>query len=249
MLYLRPKKRRTGNQHQRQRHALGVGPLQPVFGEVADAVADGRGIAHQVAPQARQQRAGQALDQVLGEERVAQHRDLLDQLTRAHPGELGRFYGPVERGGERRQPGPLGGNRRRLGGRILGGLRPELLDLRFDGGELRAQRFCGLGGVRQDALDVDAQPSQLLFELGQVLYGLLGGLDGGCESRDAIGNVGRQRHLRWRRLGGSGYSRLRRGGRRGLRRRGRDRCYRQQERDEKIRRRTPKIPLLHSLTA
>ena len=95
-----------GDQRQQgQRHALGVGPLQPVLGEVADAVADGRGVAHQVAPQARQQRARQALHQVLGEERVAQHRDLLDQLAGAHPGQLGRLDGPVERGGERQSGG------------------------------------------------------------------------------------------------------------------------------------------------
>jgi hypothetical protein len=114
------------------------------------------------------------------------------------------FYGSIERGGQRRQPCPLGGNRGRLGGRILCGLRPELLDLRFDGGQLRAQRLSGLGRVGQDALDVHAQPAQLLLELGQVLNGLLGGLDGGREPRNAIGNVGRQRHLRRRSFWGAG---------------------------------------------
>jgi hypothetical protein len=241
---------KDGDQRQqRQRRALGIGPLQPVLGEVADAVADGRGIAHQVAPQARQQRARQALDQVLGEERMAQHGDLLDQLARAYPGQLGRLYGSIERGGQRRQPCPLGGNRRRLGGRILCGLRPELLDLRFDGGQLRAQRLSGLGRVGQDALDIHAQPAQLLLELGQVLNGLLGGLDGGREPRNAIGNVGRQRHLRRRSFWGSGCCGLRWSGLWRLRRHRRDRYQRDEERGEETEKRTPKIPLLHSLTA
>ena len=100
-----PEKEKDGDQRQQhQRHALGVGPLQPILGEVADAVADGRGIAHQVAPQTREQRTRQALDQVLGEERMAQHGDLLDQLAGAHPGQLGGFNGSIERCGQRRQP-------------------------------------------------------------------------------------------------------------------------------------------------
>ena len=88
------------------------------------------------------------------------------------------------------EAGALGRDRRRLRGRILGGRGPELLDLRSDGGELRAQRLGGVGGVGQDALHVDAQPAQLLFELGQVLYRLLGGLDGRRQPRNAVGNVG-----------------------------------------------------------
>ena len=205
----------------------------------------------QVAPQARQQRARQALHQVLGEERMAQHGDLLDQLARAHPGQLGRLDGAIERGGQRRQPRALGGNAGASGGRILGGRRPELLDLRSDGGQLRAQRLSGLGRVGQDALDVDAQPAQLLFELGQVLNGLLGGLDGGCEPRDAVGDVGRQRHLRRRRFWRGAVCR-------GLRRQRAAApappqaaidASATQERSEETEKRTPKIRLLHSLTA
>ena len=102
----------------------------------------------QVAPYARQQRARQPLQQVRGEERVAQHRDLLDQLAGAHPGELGRLDGAVERGGERREACALGGNRRRLGRRILGGRGPELLDLRSARRRAAGAAFSGgVGGV------------------------------------------------------------------------------------------------------
>ena len=56
----------------------------------------------------RQQRARQTLQQVLGEERVPQHRDALDQLARAHPGQLARLDGAVVGAGERCQAGTLG---------------------------------------------------------------------------------------------------------------------------------------------
>ena len=84
---------------------------------------------------------------------MAQDRDLLDQLARPYPGELGRFDCTVEAGGERREPGPLGGQGRRLRGAVLAGRRAELIDLRPNGGKLGAQRFGGLGGIVEDRLD------------------------------------------------------------------------------------------------
>jgi hypothetical protein len=105
---------------------------------------------------------------------VAQDRDLLDQLARADPGELRRLDGPVVGRGERRQPCALGRDGGSLGRSVLGGSGPEPFDLRLDGDELRPQRLGGILRVAENALDVDAQPTQLLFELGQMLDRLFG---------------------------------------------------------------------------
>ena len=80
----------------------------------------------------------------------------------------------------------------------------------------------------EDRLDIDAQPAQLLFELGQVLDRLFSGLDGARQPRDAVGDVGRQGRLRRLCLCGFGL-RLRR---RRLSRGGCDRRDRSQERGE-----------------
>jgi len=73
----------------------------------------------------------------------------------------------------------VGGNRPASGGASLR-LRPSFCDLRFDGGELRPQRLSGL--VESDRMLSTSTPTaQLLLELGQVLNGLLGGLEGSRE--------------------------------------------------------------------
>src|SRR2546423_709671 len=60
-----------GSEQRPDLRGLGVGPVQPVFRQIADAVATGGGLAHEVAPKRRQQRAGAVPHEVLGEERMA----------------------------------------------------------------------------------------------------------------------------------------------------------------------------------
>ena len=89
------------------------------------------------------------------------------------------------------------------------GRRTELLDLRSDGGELRAQRRGRIVRLGKDGLDVDTQTPELLFELGHVLDCLFRRLDRARQARHVLDDGRRQcglgrlglrlgrRRLRW----------------------------------------------------
>src|SRR5262249_19409724 len=155
----------------------------------------------QVAPQSWQQRARQALHQVLGENRVAHHGDALDQLPRPYPGQLGRFDGAVELGGKRGQPRPLGGDRRGFGRAILGRWWAQLLDLRAHQRQFGPQRLGRLRGVRQDVLDLDAQAAKVLLDVVEMLQRLLGAVERVRQPLQRLGQVLWQH----RRLAGRGW--------------------------------------------
>src|SRR5215467_3656891 len=180
---------------------------------------------------------------------MAQDRDLLDQLARPYPSELGRFDRTVKAGCECHEPRPLGGEGRRLCGAVLARRCAKFFDLRANGGKLGAQRFGGLGGIIEDRLDVDPQAAQLFLDFGEVLDRLFGGLDGGREPRHIVGELSGQLRLSRRRLRAFGGGGLRLIGRRRLRRDRAKRKGRDEQRGEQDEALRERGYALHSLTA
>src|SRR5262249_29693474 len=180
---------------------------------------------------------------------MAQDRDLLDQLARSHPGEFGRFDGAVEASRQRRETRALGGKGGRLGGVVFARRLAQLLDLRVDRGKLGTQRFGGLGRIVQDGLDVDTQAAQLFLDLRQVLDRLLSGLDGSRQPRDVVGDFGRQPRLCQGRLRAFRRCGWGLNGRWRLSCNGCKRGNRDQQRGKQNRASTPKMRVIHSLTA
>ena len=240
-----------GGEHERdQLGRLVAGPIRPVVEQIMEATANRRRLVGEVVPHARQQRARQPFQQIAREQRVPEHRDALDQLAGAHPGQLGGLDGAVELGGQRVETRAIGRDRRALGRRVLAGHGAELLDLRAHRGELGPQVLRRLDGLAQDLLDVEPETPQLVLELAQLLQRLLGRLDGrrqlGDRLLDLLGqDAGRGLRLSLLLLIG-GRGRLGLGGRRAnirQRRRG------QEQGDEQERREAPVTRHDHSLTA
>ncbi len=230
---------RVGQQRRADEQGERVGlvqrPFPPQRGPPLEVVHGARRVRRDLAPDARQHRARLALHQVPGEQGMAHHRDALDQLARAHPGQLARFDGAVEGGVEACEPAALGCHLRRLRRAVLTRGGTELLDLRSNGGKLRTQRLCGLCGGVEHLLHLPAQAGQVLLGLGDALQGFLHlgqhrgpAADRGC---DLGGQSGLRRRLHRARLWPARCG----GGRRlrGLRGRGRDAGnQRQQQREE-----------------
>ena len=164
--------------------------LEPVRPVVSDAPHDGRKAVRDLEPDRRQQRARAPLEQVAREDLVAHHRDAIDHLLGANPGQLRRPDRAIERAGKSIEACAL----RRDGGRFRLVLRrgPETFDLASHLGELRPQRFCRGRELVDDAFDVGAQALQLTLQLLELLDRFLGRLDALGQPFDGTCHLGRQ---------------------------------------------------------
>ena len=106
-----------------------------------------------------------------------------------------RLDGAVVGAGERCQARALAGHLRGFGRGILGRGRAQLLDLGFDGIELRAERLGRLRGLVEDFFDLRAQAAELVLEAGQLLQRLLRFRQRCGHLAQAGGDLRRQRGL------------------------------------------------------
>ncbi len=143
-------------------------------------------------PQRRQQRARKTLEEVAREEGVAQHGDALDELARAHPGELGGLDGSLDSRGLGIEPSPLRRNRSGLGRCILRRGRPELPDQVLDRRKPGPELLGCFDRALEDSFNVYAKLPQLAFDLLQVLEGLFGRFDALGEFLHGLGEFGRK---------------------------------------------------------
>ena len=179
-----------GGQHTQHSGSVPVRLLEPVPPVVSDAPHDGRKAVRDLEPDRRQQRAGAPLEQVAREDLVAHHRDAIDHLLGANPGQLRRPDRAIERAGKSIEACAF----RRDGGRFRLVLRrgPQTFDLASHLGELRPKRFCRGGGLVDDAFDVGAQALQLTLQLLELLDRFLGRLDALGQPFDGTCHLGRQ---------------------------------------------------------
>src|SRR5581483_11627440 len=127
----------SGGQYAEQGRLPLLALLEPGRAVVLRAPDDGGKALGHLAPHRRKQRACAPLEKVAREDLVAHHRDAVDHLLGAHPGELRGLDRAVERTGEGIEARTLRGDGGGLG--LVLRRWPEPLDLALHLGKLRPQ--------------------------------------------------------------------------------------------------------------